>query len=189
MASRDSSRFQAPVMIMGTPPSGTSLLQRILRGHPGFVSTAQESQAVWQPITEPSRHGWQGEMAPAGLTDRDVDSIHRQFARLALPADVWRRADAREVVFQQQNPLRSRWLLRSGYRGLVMAKGVLWRRTISSHLVDKCVHSGLWPELLETTFADARFIHIVREPAATLHSMVDGWLDPNRFFTWEPPDP
>lgn len=187
--SPDSTRFQAPVMIMGAPRSGTSLLHRILRGHPGFVSTARESQAVWQPLTEPSRHGWQGEMSPVGLTDRDIDGIHRQLARLALPADVWRRADARDVVTKQQNRHLSRWLLRPGYRGLIMAKGLLWRRTIRSRLVDKCVHSGLWPELLETTFPDARFIHIVREPAATLNSMVDGWLDPDRFFTWQPPCP
>ena len=123
MRSRDSTRFQAPVMIMGAPRSGTSLLHRILRGHPGFVSTARESQAVWQPLTEPSRHGWQGEMAPAGLTGRDIDGIHRQLAKLALPAEVWRRADARDVVAKQQSRHLSRWLLRPGYRGTGHGKG------------------------------------------------------------------
>lgn len=180
-------RFHSPVMILGAPRSGTSLLHRILRGHPGFVSTARESQPVWGPLTEPSRHGWEGERAPQDLQAGDIDGIHRQLARLALPAETWRRADARDVVAKQQNPTLSRWVLRPGYRALVMARALRWRSTLRSRLVDKCVHSGLWPELLETVFPDARYIHIVRDPADTMRSMVNGWLNPERFFTWELP--
>lgn len=183
----DRSRFHAPVMILGAPRSGTSLLHRILRGHPGFVSTARESQPVWKPLTEPSRYDWAGEMAPPVLDSRDIDRIHRQLARLALPADVWRRADVRDVVAKQQNPFLSRWLLRPGYKALVMARALRWRSTLQSRLVDKCVHSGLWPELLEMVFPDACYIHIVRDPVDTMQSMVSGWLHPERFFTWEPP--
>ncbi|WP_435103952.1 sulfotransferase family protein [Arhodomonas sp. AD133] len=182
-------RFQAPVVIVGAPRSGTSLLHRILRGHPGFVSTARESQPVWQPLTEPAQYAWTGERAPSNLQNRDIDWIHRRLAKLALPAEVWQRADARDVPAGQRNPWLSRWVLRPGYRGLVMVRGLRWRSTMGLRLVDKCVHSGLWPELLESAFPDARYLHIVRDPADTLHSMVNGWLSPERFFTWELPRP
>lgn len=182
-------RFRAPVMILGAPRSGTSLLHRILRGHPGFASTARESQPVWQPLTHPARHGWQGEMAPDKLTDSQIAGIHRQLAGLALPAQVWRRADARDVVRKQQNPFLSRAVLRPGYWALTRAKGLLWRRTLRYRLVDKSVHSGLWPDLLDDCFPDARYIHIVRDPRSSIGSMVDGWLDPNRFFTYTLPTP
>lgn len=188
MTPHDSPRFRVPVMIMGAPRSGTSLLHRILRGHPGFVSTALESQPVWRPLTEPAKAEWSGERAPSHLDERNIEQIHRTLAKLALPAELWRRADTGNVVVKQQYPHLSGWLLRPGYRALVTARGLLWRRTIQSRLVDKSVHSGLWPELLETVFPDARYIHIVRDPTRTLQSMIGGWLNPERFFTWEPPE-
>ncbi|WP_081621784.1 sulfotransferase [Thioalkalivibrio sp. ALE11] len=180
-------RFQRPVIILGAPRSGTSLMHRILRGLPGSVSTARESGEIWGPRTHPEHFEWRGEMAPGAVPEEEVAQIHRELARAALPAALWRRADASDVSARQREGGRIARLAAPAYRAVVRARGQLWRSTLKRRLVDKSVHNGLWTELLERCFPDARFVHIVREPEATLASMRDGWLDPDRFFTYKVP--
>lgn len=182
-------RLKKPVVIIGTPRSGTSMLQRLLRGQPGFMSLAMESNAVWRPYTHPplndwKREGWPGE----SLSAVEISRIHRALLQRAIPSWVWRRVDARKVGERRhQKPLIAA-LSSPAYRIAALAS---WLAGINrrARLVEKSVHSALWLDLVDTVFPDAVYVHIVRNPRDNLRSMIHAWLDPDRFFTYDLPKP
>ena len=181
-------RFRDPVIIVGAPRSGTSMLQRILRGYPGFVSVAKESGHIWRRYTHPSVHDWRSESCDVeSMTEGDVQKLQRSFARYALPSSTWVKADAQDVLRYQRNPLLSALVFRPAYHALALARSVVASRTLDMRLVDKSVHSRMWLPLVDLVFPDATYVHIVRNPRQTLRSMIAGWLNPSRFFTYRLP--
>lgn len=180
-----------PVIIVGAPRSGTSLLQKIIREHHGFRSVARESDFIWQPYTHPALNEWKYEGWQQGKLDhQERDRILKEFDRYALPARAWRRASALNIMQHQRSPLLGP-VLRLGYRSAAILARAL-RHTIHSNarkaiLVDKSVHFPLFLPLVEQVFPDARYIHIIRSGLDTVPSMLDGWLNPDRFFTYEVP--
>lgn len=179
--------FTRPVIIMGAPRSGTSLLHRILRAQPGFASLADESGVVWRELTHPACNDWKSEgWHGSKLTEARRLAIHRRLARHALGARIWRRADARAVGEQQHRRTLTGRLAAPGYRALTTVLSRFPSRE-PRRLVEKSVNNALWLDLIEQVFPDAFFVHIVRHPEDNLRSMVRAWLDPDRFFTYELP--
>ncbi|MCS4503424.1 sulfotransferase [Arhodomonas aquaeolei] len=179
-----------PVIILGAPRSGTSLLQTIIREHEGFRSVAKESGFVWHKYCHPSLRDWRCEGCPASAIDqRAIEEIRHQFDRYALSSRSWRRASGLNVLRYQRSPLMAP-VLKGGYFLLARLLRVL-RAVMSGssqgRLVDKSVHSGLFLNLLDAVFPDALYIHIVRNGDDTVSSMIDGWLNPDRFFTYDLP--
>lgn len=179
--------FTKPVVILGAPRSGTSLLHRILRAQPGFVSLAGESAMIWRPLTHPAYNDWEYEGWQAvTLAESERLAIHRELARQALGAGIWRRVDTQGVgAGQHRGKLLGR-LAGPGYRVFAFVLSQI-RGNTSRRLVEKSVHNGLWLDLLDQVFPDAAYVHIVRRPEDNLRSMIQGWLHPDRFFTYELP--
>ncbi len=180
-----------PVIIIGAPRSGTSLLQKIVRECDGFRSVAKESDFIWQPYTHPENNdwsfeGWNGRQ----ITREEKASFHFRFDEYAVPASVWRRSNAIGVQRLQKSRL-FRPVLKAGYKAFASVTNRI--RSASSHsaeplrIVDKSVHAPLFLDLVQQVFPDARFIHITRRSASAVPSMISGWLNPQRFFTYELP--
>jgi len=183
--------FHQPVIILGTPRSGTSLLQKIIREYEGFRSVAKESGFIWRSYTHPSQNDWHCEGTPADrINSAVIAEIQRQFDRYALSARAWRRASRLDIMRYQRSPLLAP-LLRAGYFGVVSAvrlfQPLVHPPGSRERLVDKSVHFPLFLELVDQVFPDAHYLHIVREGKRTVRSMLDGWLNPDRFFTYEVP--
>jgi hypothetical protein len=177
--------FRHPVIILGAPRSGTSLLHRIIRAQPGFRSTAGESDAVWGKLTHPALNDWAAEGWPGTrLNECERQDLHRRLARLSLDSRLWRRVDAQAVGEHQHRSAVLARIIRSGYRLLA---GFAARAPTEEILVEKSVHSALWLDLLDEAFPDARYVHIVRRPEDNLRSMIRAWLHPERFFTYNVP--
>lgn len=182
-----------PVIIIGAPRSGTSLMQQILRGHGAFASVAKESQAIWGPYTDPAGNGWAGEGPASGTIDpAAVAAIRQAFDESVLPAKVWRWWE-RVAVLRSGAPPAVRRAFDAAYAG---ATGVLRAarrgragRPSVRRLADKSVHAGLWLDLVDQVFPDARYVYMQRDGRDTVASMLRGWLDPHRFFTYRPPVP
>lgn len=179
-----------PVMILGAPRSGTSLLQTIIREHEGFRSVAKESGFIWRKYCYPALHGWRYEGCPTDAIDEHaLDDIRRQFDRYALSSKSWRKASGLNVLRYQRSPLLAP-MLRGGYFALASMSRVarsLRPRGSKERLVDKSVHSALFLSLIDEAFPDAVYLHIVRDGRDTVPSMLDGWLNPDRFFTYDLP--
>lgn len=181
-----------PVIVVGAPRSGTSLVQKIIREHKGFCSVAKESGFIWRPYVHPSKNAWKYEGWEGGLLDPcEILEIQEAFARYALSWSAWRRAAAFNVMRYQ----RSRYtapIFRAGYHAIALVNRSLQRgagkNIQKDRLVDKSVHSPFFLSLIDQVFPDARFVHIVRDGWNTVPSMLDGWLNPSRFFTYDVPD-
>jgi hypothetical protein len=166
-------------------------MQKIVREHNGFRSVAKESDFIWRKYCHPRLHSWRYEgCPPERIDDRTIDYVHARFRRYTLSAKAWRRAKRLDVQRYQRSPLLAPFL-RAGYfvfaaasqpvsELLPLASGSNddWR------LVDKSVNSALFLNLLDRVFPDAKYVHIVREGNATIRSMVESWLNPDRFFTY-----
>jgi len=180
--------FDRPVMILGAPRSGTSLIQQVLRGCDGAGAVAAEAQSIWGVYTHPGPTGWDAEgLAPDQLSYSDIRWIRERFARAVLPAPFWRRFDKSSVVERQHRLGLPEWARRLAHHGLFIVARMGSSSLANIRLTEKSVHAGLWPELVEAVFPDVRFVHIVRDPRATIDSITRGWLTPGRFETYRPP--
>ena len=181
--------FRKPVIIVGAPRSGTSLLQKIIREHPEFVSVARESDVIWFPYTYPSRNEWRQEGILEPLSQLDVARILSDYNNKVLSAGMWSRWSKSGIM---DNSVASK-MVRSIYPAADKALSFLRKRfpqpeQASRRLVDKSVHFSLWLSALEQVFPDALYIHITRNPESCIKSMINGWQNAQRFNTYLIPE-
>lgn len=176
-----------PIVIVGAPRSGTSLLQKILRECPGFGSVPRESQHIWAPYVHPESVAWEGELVTNQvLNDRiAIASIRQQFETSALSAEQWQRLSGSRLL---NSPLAKR-LARLFPTPVVRAMSSMrGSNTVNFRLVEKSVHAGLWLPLVDAVFPDAIYLHIVRNPVKAVPSIMSGWLEAGRFESFRVPD-
>lgn len=183
----NSFRFKRPVVILGTPRSGTSLLHRVLRAQPGFVSLPAESEAIWGEYIHPELNNWDCEGWPGSVPNASmISEIHRGLSRHAIGAPVWRRVDTLRMAERGHSRLFPGWIAQFAYHLLTTASSA-YRSGTSVRLVEKSVNNALWLELIDRVFPDALYVHIVRKPEDNVHAMARAWLHPDRFFTYKVP--
>lgn len=180
--------FPDPVVIVGAPRSGTTLLQMILREQSGMASLPAESEYIWSRFTHPSLNDWFAE----GWTGTELDAgdrrwISRQFRRYALPAGFWRNANP-SVRTYRRKPWKAR-MLRAVFHAGMKVRGFVWPLPPGFRLVEKSVNSALYLPLIRAVFPDARFVFVTRNPADAIRSIRDGWKNPDRFETFDVPLP
>ena len=180
-----SRKFCKPVIIVGAPRSGTSLLQKIIRENPAFVSVARESDVIWNPYIHPRVNNWRQEgLVDRQLSQEDIAFILEEYGNKALPAKVWSRWSQSRIM---ESAFLSR-LVRRVYpcadRVFTTVRRILPDRRQDLRLVDKSVHFALWLDAVNQVFPGALYIHIARNGRDCVRSMMNGWLDPERFNTY-----
>ncbi|WP_353571218.1 sulfotransferase [Candidatus Albibeggiatoa sp. nov. BB20] len=187
--------FRKPVIILGAPRSGTSLLMKIIREHPSFASVPRESDVIWNTYCHPSLNNWDAEGIDSQRIDSEmVDKIRNIFEQSALSASTWQRWSELGGFKLMKHPISSA-IIRKAYHPAFALLTVL-RKTMPRHdsqkshrLVDKSVHCPLWLNLVDAVFPDALYIHITRNGLYSVDSMLDGWLlDSKRFNTYRLPE-
>lgn len=186
------SSFKEPILIVGAPRSGTSLLLKILREHDGFRSVAKESQFIWEPWTHPARHEWQYEGWISGkLSQAEILKIRSAFDRYTMSSRFWRRTNVNRMFGYRRTPAFAP-LFRLAYDifsrvNQISAAFTGSNEDSTARLVDKSTSYGLFLPLAEQVFPDAKYLHIVREGTDTVRSMAESWLNPERFFSFRLP--
>ena len=168
----------APVFLLGSHKSGTSLLRALLDGHPELTVLPRETH-----FFPNSGHAVMYGLKRQPPTD-DADVIRRRFAdhvaarargAAAKPGDAFSDApdfagyDAerfeREFAYQSSEPTRRQFeryahALHAAATGEPLSEG--------ARIVEKSVENAEFADLLAAMFPAARFVHIVRNPYATL---------------------
>ena len=177
-----------PIIIVGAPRSGTSLLQKILRECPGCGAVPRESQHIWGPHAHPSRNDWDGEFA-AESTLRDqsiVETIRCEFRRSAIAAAEWHKISSSRLFANPVVRRIGRLFPSQAVKALTLSKS---GDAADLRLVEKSVHAGLWLPLVDAVFPNALYIHLVRDPRKAIPSIMSGWNEDGRFVSFDLPRP
>jgi hypothetical protein len=158
-----------PLIVLGAPRSGTTMIFQALSTHPDLWSLYRESQSIlnsYFPTTmEPG--------ASAVVEHAEADTI--EALRRRFFADVGN-AEASMRILGRGVPL----LARSRAARLLAGIGRS-RKSPPIRIVEKTPDNCFRIPLLLDVFPDALFVQVVRDPRGSIASIYHGWVDEPRF--------
>ncbi len=158
-----------PLIVLGAPRSGTTMVFQALSTHPDLWSLYRESQSILNdcfPVTMVP-----GASAVVGHADAGtVEMLRRRFFTEVGNAEASLRVLGRGV------PL----LARSRAARLLSGIGRT-RKTPPIRIVEKTPDNCFRIPLLLEVFPDALFVQVVRDPRGSIASIYRGWVDEPRF--------
>lgn len=170
------SGIQQPVVIIGAPRSGTTLLFRCLAMHPELWHLPAESHPVLEGPLHPARTGWVSNRAEAdSVSPGELAQLRRVFFKRALNLNRILRDPAPLLT---GSSLGRRLLTRT----MLLTLGKLSRAGLAGRirLVEKTPKNSLRVPFMDRLFPDAKFLHIVREPRQNIDSLLAGWRSSDR---------
>lgn len=198
--------IRSPVIVIGCPRSGTTLLFNILSEAPALWSIGYESKAIIERYHAPAVKGWEsGALDANDLTAESRAYILHEFERQAAPGSFWRN------VNQFRGGLRDNSLyrrLRRRGRGTAAGSGVssalpqagldTIRRAVTLRnrvapppsdicLVEKTPENCLRLPFLLALLPDARVVYLTRNGRSNISSLIEGWLEPHTFPGYDVP--
>jgi hypothetical protein len=177
-----------PVLIIGVPRSGTSLLQKILRDHPVFWSLPSESGVIWNRFCHPRLREWESEcMHAEEVTPEAREYIPRQFEKFICPAHFWRPIEKTNMIWgSRRRRYVRKWLGWIYHHTFPMVPRLFWHGK-AKRLVDKTTSNCFSLGYVNEIFPDAKIVYPVRDGRNNVNSLINGWLHPTRFFSYDVP--
>jgi hypothetical protein len=201
--------IESPVLIIGCPRSGTTLLFQILSEVPSLWSIGYESKAIIEHYHHPRTQHWEsGALDAADLTPISRDYMLAAFERQAAPGTFWRsvnrfrgwlRANPVWVRIKRQgrsaavgsgvtSALPQRGL--DAIRAVVEARNILFLRRDSApiRLLEKTPENCLRLPFLLSVFPDAQILYLTRDGRDNVNSLIEGWRQPHLFPGYQVPE-
>ena len=185
-----------PQFIIGAPRSGTSTLFHILRTSQPFWSLPSEGFHIWNTLCHPSMHQWISEEGddPETIPEDQREKIRILYEKQSMPDWFWKYFTKPANIWRF-NKTRIAKIKRKFQGNLyIKAATILYylnpaRNYIKRRILDKSLNNCLRLDLVKSIFPEARFIYVKRHGLDTIKSLINGWLNPDRFITFYPPDP
>lgn len=177
-----------PVLIVGAPRSGTSMLQQVLRNHPDFWSLPSESDIIWDQFCHPAMHDWSSEaLDESNLNSTDRQRIIELFEGYMRPAAFWRPFEKANLIWGFRRVPVIRKLMR-----LMFARALPFitrnsEKNSERRLLEKTASNCFRLGYVTDVFPDAKIIYPVRDGRNNVNSLINAWRDPTRFFTYDVP--
>lgn len=176
-----------PILIIGAPRSGTSLLQKIIRESPGIWSLPSEGNEIWDEWCHPSMNNWDSEvMLAEDLLPEARNQIRNRFEQETLSYRVWRAMPDKAIWSMRRRPVTRSMLRKAYYTGIgFLPDGKKTPKRIVDKTASNCFRIGY----IRAVFPDAKILYITRDGRNAVESLIRGWLHPTRFFTYSVPSP
>jgi hypothetical protein len=198
----------SPVLIIGCPRSGTTLLYRILAEAEPLWSIGGESRHLIERDHHPAAAGWES----GALTADDVTPATRRrlpaaFERESAPWTFWARVGRLRAWLDRSSGWRAvkraresaapsaRLAARLPRSGLAViqvlvraSNAIVPRAGRPKRLLEKTPENCLRLPFLLELFPDARVLHLTRDGRANVGSLIDGWLRPDLFRGYRVPE-
>lgn len=167
----DGSMIQRPIVIIGAPRSGTTILQRCLAVHPELWHLRAESHYILEGPCHPRKLGrWSNRCTREDIDEETVEFIRERFCEEAI--------NVSKVLSN------SGWLFgtsslvgRTFSAAAVLSLGYCSKiaKPDRFRFLEKTPKNSLRVSLLNRLFPDALFIWNQRHPAENIDSLVAGW--------------
>jgi hypothetical protein len=177
-----------PVLIIGAPRSGTSMLQKILRNRAEFWSLPSESDMIWDRFCHPALHEWESE----ALDEQDIspaarDEILAMFESYMRPAGFWRPFEKANLIWGFRRIPVIRKLMRGVFESVFP---MITRRSsadVEKRLLEKTASNCFRLAYVNEVFPDAKIIYPTRDGRNNVNSLINAWRHTERFFTYDVP--
>lgn len=171
-----------PIIVVGAPRSGTTLLYSILSSHPDLWSIYAESEWIINRYFSPKHFDWQ---RGNELNEKDATRQIRESMRL----DFYWSANNYQFIFRNSyskvytNRKRERFIR-------IIHKYLLSPLFKPSQIrfVEKNPKNCLRISFMDTVFPDSFFVFLVRDPRANISSLMEGWLGEGKYHTYAVPN-
>lgn len=160
--------IERPIIIIGVPRSGTSLLFRLLASHPDLWCLYNESErAIFGNYFNPEKIGWSrgNQLCEEDASEKIVELL---------------RSDFYKGVYNYQAVFKNSYSFSSSVWGRGLMK--IFNQYISIFLkpkkiriVEKTPRNCLRIPFINCVFPDAFFIYLVRDPHNHISALMEGW--------------
>ncbi len=177
-----------PVLIIGAPRSGTSMLQKILRNRTEFWSLPSESDVIWDRFCHPALREWESE----SLDETDIspavrDEILAMFESYMRPAGFWRPFEKANLIWGFRRVPVIRKLMRATFESVFPLITMQSSATVDKRLVEKTASNCFRLGYVNEVFPDAKIIYPTRDGRNNVNSLINAWRHAERFFTYDVP--
>lgn len=174
-------RVRRPLIVVGAPRSGTTLLFSILSSHPDLWSSYREPEAIFARRFHPAVHRWSrgNVLEREDLSDDVADELRRDYYdrshNLQALLSSWRSPIYRNPVRERVRELFSRTIVSP----LLKPESI--------RIVEKNPKHCFRIPFLSALFPDATFVLLTRNPRENIASLMEGWTTRGEFETYSPP--
>ena len=197
-----------PVLIIGCPRSGTTLLYNVLSEVPDLWSMGHESKDIIEHHHHPRTKDWEsGTLDATDLTPASRAFLLDAFQRSAAPGSFWQRVNAARRRLRANrlwqavksrgrstapgagvsSALPARGM--SALGSLVQARNRLLPCPEAIRFLEKTPENCLRLPFLLALWPDARVIYLTRDARSNVNSLLEGWRQPHLFPGYRVPQP
>ena len=167
----DRTRIIKPVIIIGAPRAGTTILQRALSLHNELWHLPKESHFVLEGRFQPFANGFSSNRVTAeAVADEVVGELRKAFYNKAI--------NLNRVLWNPSPILSARGLLaRMVAKSFLLALGTLSKlmKPAKIRFLEKTPRNSLRVPMLDRIFPDAFYVWIKRSAPANIDSIIAGW--------------
>lgn len=172
-------RFSKPVIILGCPRSGTSLLFTILSESKHLFSLYRESQDIYDSFYRKKAKELKiydnDALTKEDLTDEIKEFMLGEFHKYAL--------NSRPVGYVMREYLLKSDLLEGFAKMITSANTFYKNRFIKSYrMVEKNPRNCFRIPFINKLFEDALFIYLKRDGRTNISSLIEGWKRPTEYL-------
>lgn len=173
-------RIEKPVVIIGAPRAGTTLLFSILSSHPDMWSLHRESGIVGKRF-HPAKFDWdRGNVLGAeDASDEIIETLRLEFYKRAINVQAMFPNSCSRIYTNRS------WERINRKIHEVLIAPVLKPKKI--RIAEKTPKNCLRVPFMNALFPDAFFVFLERDPCTNISSLMEGWREIGRYETYHVP--
>jgi Sulfotransferase family len=187
-------RIRKPIILLGAPRSGTTMLFNVLSGHPDLWSLYRESGAVIErqfPVT--MTPGCSDVVEADQVDDTAAEAIRQSFLDSVGNMGSRHFALSNAASTFLRTPLGRRVMNVPGISKLrlapIFSRARHHAKVDTIRMVEKTPENSFRVQLIRRVFPDAMFVYITRDPRPSIASIYTGWTKSTEFRRFRfPPD-